>query len=120
VSADPQPNPNWQPDYESSLRCEVVPERDAVRVRPIGSLDLATAPVLDQQLEDLREAGFQRLIVDLADLYFLDSTGLRLALRWNAAAQRDGFEIGFAPGPPDVQRVFEIAGVNQHVPFIDS
>jgi anti-sigma B factor antagonist len=120
MSAEPQPNPDWQPDDEPFLRCEVVPERDAIRVRPIGSLDLATVPVLEQQLEDLREAGFQRLIVDLGGLYFLDSTGLRLALKWHVAAQRDGFEIGFAPGPAEVQRVFEIAGVTEHVTFVDS
>jgi anti-sigma B factor antagonist len=97
-----------------------MPERDAVRVRPIGSLDLATAPVLEQQLEELREAGFRRLIVDLGGLWFMDSTGLNLALKWHAAAQQDGFEIGFAPGPPGVQRVFEIAGMREHLRFIDS
>jgi anti-sigma B factor antagonist len=97
-----------------------VPERDAVHVRPIGSLDLATAPVLEQQLEELREAGFRRLIVDLGGLWFMDSTGLKLALKWRAAAQQDGFEIGFVPGTPAVQRVFELTGMTEHVPFIDS
>ena len=121
MSAEPEPQPtNSWPEDEASLRCEVVPERDAVRVRPIGSLDLATVPVLEQQLEELREAGFRRLIVDLGGLWFMDSTGLNLALKWHGAAQRDGFEIGFAPGPPDVQRVFEIAGMREHVRFIDS
>src|SRR5687768_1074533 len=103
MSAQPQPQPtNRWPDDEESLRCEVVPERDAVRVRPIGSLDIATVPVLEQQLNELRQAGFRRLIVDLGGLRFMDSTGLRLALKWHHAAQHDGFEIGFAPGPPAV------------------
>jgi anti-sigma B factor antagonist len=119
MSAEPQPNStSWQLQDESSLTCEVVPERDAVRVRPIGSLDLATVPVLEQQLNELREAGFRRLIVDLGGLWFMDSTGLRLALKWHHAAQRDGFEIGFAPGPPAVQRVFEVTGTSEHMPFI--
>ena len=121
MSAEPQPHPtNWPPEDEASLRCEVVPERDAARVRPIGSLDLATVPVLEQQLEELRKAGFRRLIVDLGGLWFMDLTGLRLALKWHAAAQQDGFEIGFAPGPPAVQRVFELTGMSEHVPFIRS
>ena len=119
MSADRQPHPtNWQlVEHEASLRCEVVPERDAVRVCPIGSLDMATVRVHEQQLEELREAGFRRLIVDLGGLCFMDSTGLRLALKWHAAAQEDGFEIGFAPGPPAVQRVFELTGTSEHVPF---
>ena len=120
MSSEPQPHTaSWRPDDESSLRCEVVPDRDVVRVRPIGSLELATAAVLDRQLEELREAGFRRLIVDLAGLSFMDSTGLRLALKWHAAAQNDGFEIGFAPGPPAVQRVFELTCTSEHVSFTE-
>jgi anti-sigma B factor antagonist len=119
MSAEPQPDSShWRLEDEASLTCEVVPERDAVRVRPIGSLDLATVPVLEQQLNELREAGFRRLIVDLGGLRFMDSTGLRLALKWHHAAQRDGFEIEFVPGPPAVQRVFELTGTSEHVPFI--
>jgi anti-sigma B factor antagonist len=121
VSAERQPQPtSWPPEDEASFRCEVVPERDVVHVRPIGSLDLATVPVLAQQLEELREAGFRRLIVDLGGLRFMDSSGLHLALRWHAAAQQDGFEIGFTPGPPAVQRVFELAGMSERLPFIRS
>jgi anti-sigma B factor antagonist len=119
MPSPPQPDPtNWRSDDPGSLSCEVVPERDAVRVRPVGSLDVATAPVLERQLEDLRKAGLRRLIVDLGGLSFMDSTGLRLALRWHAAAQSDGFEIGFVPGSPDVQRVFELTGMSDRVPFI--
>jgi anti-sigma B factor antagonist len=105
---------------ESSLSCEVLPERDAVRVRPLGSLDVATAPGLDRELQELREAGFRQLIVDLAGLSFMDSTGLRLALKWQSAARQDGFDIGFMPGPPSVQRVFELTGVTDEVRFIGS
>jgi anti-sigma B factor antagonist len=111
---------NQQPEDEGLLRCEVVPGRNAARVRPIGSLDMATVHVLEQRLEELREAGFQRLIVDLSGLTFMDSTGLRFALKWYAASQQDGFQIGFAPGPPVVQRVFELTGMSEQVPFIRS
>ena len=121
MSAQGQPHPsNWRPEDEAPLTCEVDPDRDAVRVRAIGSLDLATVSVLEQQLNELREAGFRRLIVDLGGLDFMDSTGLKLALAWHAAAQEDGFEIGFAPGPPAVQRVFELTGTSDHISFIDS
>jgi anti-sigma B factor antagonist len=121
MSSQAQPQPtNRRPNDEASLRCEVLPEREAVRVRPIGSLDIATAPVLEQQLKELRDAGFRRLIVDLGGLCFMDSTGVHLAHKWHSAARQDGFEIGFAPGPPAVQRVFELTGMTEHVPFIHS
>jgi len=93
-----------------SFRCEVQPERGAARVFAVGSLDIATVEVLDAQLRELREAGFRRLIVDLGRLRFMDSTGLRLLLKWDAAARGDGYAIEVAPGPPAVQRLFEITG----------
>jgi anti-sigma B factor antagonist len=117
MSSQPQPH-NPLPADEESLSCVVLPERDLVRVRPTGSLDVATAPVLERQLEELREAGFRKLIVDLGGLSFMDSTGLRIVLRWHAAALQDGFTFAVAPGPPAVQRVFELTGMSERVPFI--
>ena len=105
---------------DESLTCEVVPERDAVRVCPVGTLDLATGPVLEQQLAELRASGFRHLIVDLRGLAFMDSTGLQLMLRWEAASRADGFAIGFVPGSPEVQRVFELTGVLDSISFIDA
>jgi anti-sigma B factor antagonist len=105
---------------DGSLTCEIVHERDAVRLRPMGNLDVATGPVVERQLRKLVEAGFQRLIVDLGGLSFMDSTGLRLALKWDADARQDGFEIAFVPGPPAVQRVFELTGMSDRVTFIRS
>jgi anti-sigma B factor antagonist len=105
-------------DEPESLYCELEPEREAVRVRAIGSLDMATLHVLERQLEELRDAGFRRLIIDLSGLSFMDSSGVRLALDWHATALRDGFEISFAPGRPAVHRVFELAGVIDCLPFV--
>jgi anti-sigma B factor antagonist len=102
------------------LECEVVPERGRVRIRPVGTLDMATAPVLEHELAELRSAGFRQLIIDLRGLRFMDSTGLRLLLRWHAAAAADGFDLGVVPGAPAIQRVFELTGTLDRVPFIDS
>jgi anti-anti-sigma factor len=100
------------------LRCEVIPERDAARVRPVGSLDLATVNVLEDQLAELRGAGFRRLILDLGGLSFMDSTGLRLVLRWDAESRTDGFGLELIAGAPPVQRVFELTGTLEHLPFV--
>jgi anti-anti-sigma factor len=101
-----------------SLRCEVITRRDEVRVRPVGALDLSTARVLEDQLAELRDTGFRRLVLDLGELSFMDSTGLRLVLRWDAEARKDGFELSLTPGPPLVQRVFEVTGTLDNLPFV--
>jgi DNA-binding NarL/FixJ family response regulator len=55
MSAEPQLNPtSWRLEDEASLRCEVVPERDAVRVPPIGGSMLRV--VLIDDVKQVRQA----------------------------------------------------------------
>jgi anti-sigma B factor antagonist len=113
------PAPPFEPT-EESLTCEVVPERGSVRIRPIGALDVATSPILAKHLVDLRTAGFRAFVIDLRELRFIDCSGLRLLLRWHAAARADGFELRVVPGAPEIQRLFELTGTLERLPFTDS
>jgi anti-sigma B factor antagonist len=85
-------------------------------VRPAGELDIATAPRLERALLDGRGRG-DRVVLDLADLEFIDSTGLRVIIRAVEAAERGGWDLRLRPGPTAVHRVFEIAGVIDALPF---
>jgi anti-anti-sigma factor len=102
------------------FRCDVSRESDTANVRTVGELDLATAPVLSAQIADLRQAGCRHVIIDLSDLTFIDSTGLRLILERYAESRQDGFTMALLPGPPAVQRVFELTDTTAHLPFIAS
>ena len=62
----------------------------------------------------------RQLVVDLSGLTFLDSSGLRLLIELAADADRDGFTLGLVPGPPVVQRVFEVSGMRALLPFSDA
>ena len=107
-------------DVSSEFRLEVEPDRDAVRVCPIGEIDFSTVGEVRGQLDELRSAGFSRLILDLRRATFLDSSGVRLALDASVTAAADGTEFAIVPGPPAVQRTFEVAGVCDRLPFIAS
>ena len=73
------------------FRCDVLPAGDArVVLRPVGELDLATAPEVDRQLERLHAAGWTELVLDLRAVPFMDSSGLRVVLRWNELAAENG------------------------------
>jgi anti-anti-sigma factor len=85
-------------------------------LRPAGELDIATAGRLERALLEGREPG-DEVVLDLAALEFIDSTGLRVIVRGVEAAQREGWDLRLRPGPPAVQRVFEIAGVLGALPF---
>jgi anti-anti-sigma factor len=97
--------------------CEVLPERARVRVVPTGELDLATAPLLERSVCELLEAGFERVVLDLADLDFIDSTGLHLILRLQSSAAAYGCRFSVRPGSSTVQRLFEVTGTLEQVAF---
>jgi anti-sigma B factor antagonist len=119
VLKDPETGDASFESFES-FSCEVEPERDAVRVRAVGALDIASVSVLRAQIDDLMAVGFRCLIVDLRTLDFMDSTGLRLMLELDAEARRDGLSVAFVQGPPVVQRVFELTGTETLLPFVDA
>jgi anti-anti-sigma factor len=102
-----------------SFRCHVSQECGTASVRPIGELDLATVPLLSAPVEELRAGGCRHLIVDLSDLTFIDSTGLRFLLECYAESRNDGFTLTLRPGPPAVQQVFELTDTTNHLPFIE-
>jgi anti-sigma B factor antagonist len=107
-------------DAAAEFRVEVEPDRDAVRVCPIGDIDLSTVGEVRAQLDELRSAGFGRLILDLRRATFLDSSGVRLALDAHTASAAEGTEFAIVPGPPAVQHTFDVAGLNDQLPFIGS
>jgi anti-anti-sigma factor len=109
-----------QADTSSEFRVEIEPDRDAVRVCPVGEIDLSTVGEVRAQLDELRSAGFSRLILDLRRTTFLDSSGVRLAFDVHTASAADGSEFAIVPGPHDVQRTFEVAGLGDRLPFIGS
>jgi anti-sigma B factor antagonist len=109
-----------QAETSSEFRVEVEPDRDVVRVCPVGELDLSTVGEVRAQLDELRSAGFSRLILDLRRATFLDSSGVRLAFDVHAASVAAGTEFAIVPGPEDVQRTFEVAGLSDQLPFIGS
>ena len=89
-----------------------------VVVRPKGDLDIATTPLLDEILRDLASKSASA-VLDLEEVEFIDSSGLQTILTAHAASQRDGFGLTMLPGPPPVMKVFELAGLDNRLPFTD-
>jgi len=87
-----------------------------VTLRPAGELDIASAPRLERALLDDRAPG-DRVVLDLAELEFIDSTGLRVIVRAVEASRTGGWELTLRQGPTAVRRVFEITGVLGALPF---
>jgi anti-anti-sigma factor len=78
---------------------------------------MATAGAVDQELRELRRAGVANILLDLGGLTFMDSSGLHLITRWVSEASRDGFELELEPGPPAVQRIFDLTAITDSLPW---
>jgi anti-sigma B factor antagonist len=84
-----------------------------------GEIDVATAPQLREQLLELVSAGHKQIVVDLAGVDFLDSTGLGVLVGGLKRVRSNDGELALACPQPRVLRVFEITGLTQVFPIHD-
>jgi anti-sigma B factor antagonist len=94
-----------------------VEERDEAGVRIIsvaGELDIATAPSLCARLDASRAARRPRLLIDLTNVQFCDSTGLRALLGAASEVRTHGgrFALVCKPGG-GVARLLDIVGATE-------
>jgi anti-sigma B factor antagonist len=75
-----------------------------------GELDILTAPLLAQALQEPLSAAIP-VRLDLSELRFLDSLGLRAILTAHEAAQRRGTPLAVVTGEGQAARLLAIAGV---------
>ena len=82
-----------------------------------GEVDMATVPQLRDVLNQLIEAGSQRIVLDCRALAFLDSSGIGVLV---AARNRlgDNGEIVLDSPPAHVRKVLEITGVASHLSVV--
>jgi anti-anti-sigma factor len=90
----------------------------ALVVAPRGEIDLATVDLVREAVERDRKPG-EDLIIDLREVGFMDTSGLRYVLELVDRASRDGFDVRLVRGPSAVQRVFEVSGLEPRLPFVD-
>jgi anti-sigma B factor antagonist len=100
------------------LQIETHREEDRVILRLEGELDMATAPQLRSAIEELGADEKPMLVLDLQQLSFIDSTGLRLVLWANERYRKDGREFAMTPGSPQVRRLLSISGAGEHLRII--
>jgi anti-anti-sigma factor len=82
-----------------------------------GELDMAWAPALDATLQRICTPLTEAITLDLSQLTFMDSTGLRAVLLAKELCEQHDCEFMLVPGPPQVQRLFEVTGLLERLPF---
>lgn len=77
-----------------------------------GEIDIASAPVLDDAVEEAVSGGARHLAVDLRPTSFMDSTGLRSLISAHRRLGAGGGRLIVVPGDGPVRRLLEVAGVD--------
>ena len=92
---------------------------EAVVVRPVGEVNVATVPVLWSNLRALREDHLN-VIVDLKAIPRVDPDGMRALLEMHQLFIQRGQRLAFADPSPVVRALFEAAGLEQTLPIFVS
>jgi anti-sigma B factor antagonist len=100
---------------QRSFTVQLQPHSDAALIVVSGELDIASAPELEQALDQIRPELIKLVIVDLRELEFMDSTGLSIIVRAHQRLSELDCELTLIKGPPQVQRLLDLTGVADRV-----
>jgi anti-anti-sigma factor len=97
---------------------EVTTRSDGGRavVRLCGELDIACSDDLRRDLNAARREHGEHLVLDLADLEFMDSGGLSVIVACYKATTAAGGSLTLAGPRPIVRRTLEITGLHRRIP----
>jgi anti-anti-sigma factor len=84
-----------------------------------GELDLSGAAILEAEIERLAaEPDLGAVVLDLRELEFMDSSGLRLIVLADMRAREAGRRFALVRGTETVHRVFEITRMTDRLDFV--
>ena len=86
-----------------------------------GELDLSSAPSLRELLAGaFEDDGPRRIVLDLSDLIYLDSTGLSIFVSAHKRATATGMEFCLANPNPSIGQLFKITALDHFFTIVDA
>ncbi len=75
---------------------------------PVGSIDTATAPILEGEVNRILAAAPRAVILEMGGVDYISSMGVRVVIKTRKELARRGARFAMVEVPAPVQRVFEI------------
>ena len=91
--------------------------QDAHSVSLYGELDGENARALEDEFIRIEATTVSRIVLDLSELEFIDSTGLAVILRADRRAKNDGHVLRVLRPNGQVGRIFELSGLDEVLAF---
>ena len=102
------------------LQIETEPIEDGMVVRPIGEIDLSCAALLRQRLSQVQSSQPSRLIIDLSQVPYMDSSGVATLVEAMQVARRGGSKLILCALQDKVRSIFEIARLDMVFAIVES
>ncbi len=82
-----------------------------------GELDMAGSPAFEGAAARLFGMGAPELLLDISDVAFIDSVGVRAVLAVKESCARHGCEFSVTHASSPAEHVFELTRLLEHLPF---
>lgn len=103
---------NWGVTLQNSFDIDSSQAGHAILLRLSGEFDLTSVEPFREEMELVKQSEPAEVIIDLQRLKFMDSTGIRMILTAQADCGSWKGRLSIVPGPPNVMKVLQIAGVD--------
>ena len=100
------------------IEIHVTEEGGATVCRPVGELDAFTVNGFRDRLGELVDTS--RVVIDLSDVPFMDSSGLGALIGGIRRAREHGGEVAVACSRPTLTRLLHTTGFDRIVPVTDT
>ena len=103
---------SWrEPTAKPALEVRETPLSGAAGVTVTGEIDVATAQLLEEALDQAIRMTTGAFVIDLCDVTFMDSSGVNVLLRARALLGREERDVVLICPPGGVLHVLEVIGV---------
>lgn len=104
----------------SSIQVESGVQGDAVVLTPRGDVDMSGSPVLRESLKRVIDTRPRRIVVDLADVDYMDSSGVATLVEAMKKVKEMGSRLLICNMKQRVRAIFEIARLDKYFPIVGS
>ena len=105
---------------EDTMKIGTETKSGAIILAPEGDIDLAHSPTLRSSLRQAQAGKPQRLIVDLAQVDYMDSSGVATLVEALQTARRNTTKMVLCCMKDRVRSIFEIARLDTVFTIVDS
>jgi anti-anti-sigma factor len=93
---------------ELTTKVEIDEQKSVAKVSLIGALNTETAPAFEARLQEVVAQGLQVTILDMKELDYISSAGLRVIFKAAKQVKTAGRRLAAANRRPHIDKVFEI------------